>query len=98
MVDEVVEEVGGAEIVLVLECVLLTTDEAGATDVVLASVEVEAPAPPTEVVELFTAVPAASLLTEVLLETSSANAGRNDTRAVATKVTPRVLDFNIIYS
>lgn len=83
--------------VLVLVCVLFTT-EAGATEVVLDSVELEAPAPPIEVVELLTAVPAPSLLTEVLLDTSSAKAGRKDTRAVATRVTPRVLDFNIIHS
>jgi hypothetical protein len=88
---------GGATVVLVAVCVLLTT-VAGAVDVVLVSVaEVDAAPLPTDVVELLTAVPVPSVLTDVLL-TSSAKAGRRDTRTVAAKVTPSVFEFNIIFS
>jgi hypothetical protein len=77
--------------------VLLTT-VAGAVDVVLVSVaEVDAAPSPIDVVELLTAVPVPSELTDVLL-TSSAKAGRRDTRTVAAKVTPSVFEFNIIFS
>ncbi len=87
---------GGATVVLTAEWVLLTT-VAGAATVLLVSVdEVDAAPFPTDVVELFTAVPAPSELTEVLLLTSSANAGRRDTRTVAANVTPSVFEFNII--
>jgi hypothetical protein len=95
---DVVVDCGGAIVVLVAECVLLTT-VAGAAAVVLVSVdEVDAAPPPTEVVELLTAVPVPSELTEVLLLTSSAKAGRRDTRTVAANVTPSVFEFNIIFS
>ncbi len=92
-----VVDCGGAIVVLVAECVLFTT-VAGATLVLLVSVaEVDAPPPLTAVVELFTAVPVPSELTEVLLLTSSAKAG-SDIRTVAAKVTPSVFEFNIVIS
>ena len=98
MVDDDVDDCGGAIVVLVAECVLLTT-VAGATVVLFVSVaEVAAPPPFSDVVELFTAVPEPSPLTVVLLLTSSANAGRRDTSTVAAKVTPSVFEFNIVFS